>query len=102
VPPNSSGVLTTSTKQTSVGLEVGASVGGTLGEVVGDSVGTTVGLGVVGDGVLVVGRSVGEVVGPCVGTHSSNGAKRRLISSYKVGVSAEAKSFHMYVPNGGT
>lgn len=77
-------------------------VGGTLGEAVGERVGTVVGLGVVGDGVLVVGKAVGVRVGPCVGTHSSKGSKRRLISLYKVGVLVDAKSFHMNVPYGGT
>lgn len=81
-----------------MGLPVGVLVGGKLGEVVGERVGTCVGLGVVGDGVLVVGKAVGLRVGPCVGTHSSNGANRRLISLYKVGVLADEKSFHMYVP----
>jgi len=102
VPPGSFGVLITSTRQTSVGLEVGVPVGDTLGDEEGDRVGTTVGLGVVGAGVLVVGKFVGELVGPCVGTHTSKGVNRRLISSYKVGVKAEAKSFHVFVPNGGT
>lgn len=102
MPPGSFGVLITSTRQTSVGLEVGVSVGGTLGEEVGDRVGTTVGLGVVGDGVLVVGKFVGELDGPCVGTHSSKGDKRRFISSYETGLTTESKSFHMYVPYGGT
>jgi len=78
------------------------SVGGTLGKVVGAGVGTTVGLGVVGAGVLVVGKSVGELVGPCVGTQCSKASRRRLIISYRVGLRGDAKSFHINVPYGGT
>lgn len=59
MPPGSLGVLITSTRHTSVGLEVGVPVGGTLGGELGDRVGTTVGLGVVGAGVLAVGKLVG-------------------------------------------
>jgi len=73
-----------------VGVLVGIMVGGALG----DTVGNTVGIGVVGDGVDVVGESDGDSVGPLVGTQLSNGSKRRLISSYKLGVKDDKKSFH--------
>jgi len=77
-------------------------VGGTLGTAVGAVVGTTVGLGVVGAGVLVVGKSVGVFVGPCVGTQYSKASRRILISLYSVGLRGDAKSFHRNVPYGGT
>jgi len=77
-----------------VGVLVGMMVGGVLGE----DVGINVGLGVVGDGVDIVGWSDGDSVGPLVGTQLSNGSKRRMISSYKLGVRGDVKSFHMCVP----
>jgi len=64
VPPGSLGVSTTNTLQTFVGLGVGVLVGLTVGGALGEDVGTTVGLGVVGEGVDIVGGSDGNSVGP--------------------------------------
>jgi len=55
VAAGSSGVSTTSTRQTFVGFGVGVPVGGELGTLLGEVVGTVVGDGVVGAGVLVEG-----------------------------------------------
>jgi len=92
----------TSTRQILVGFGVGVVVGNTVGRVVGDAVGITVGEGVVGAGVLVVGNSVGVDVGPPVGMQFSNGSKWRLISLNRLGLKGDRKSFHVYIPYGGT
>jgi len=81
-----------------VGVVVSTRVGGAVGDIVG----ITVGEGVVGAGVLVVGNSVGVLVGPLVGTQFSKGSKWRLISSYRLGLKGDKKSFHVYEPYGGT
>jgi len=75
VPPSSSGVTTTKTRQTFVGSDVGVPVGEMVGGSLGEREGTVVGYGVVGAGVLVVGIFVGDSVGPCVGTQLSKGTK---------------------------
>jgi len=77
-------------------------VGLRVGEALGEDVGITVGLGVVGDGVDIVGESDGNPVGPWVGTQLSNGAKRRVISTYKLGYKGDVKSLQTCVPYGGT
>jgi len=59
VPPGSSGVWTSNTRQTFVGSDVGVLEGGVVGNLLGERVGTIVGDGVVGAGVLVVGELVG-------------------------------------------
>lgn len=64
MPPSSSGVTTTKTRQTFVGSDVGVPVGEVFGKSLGETEGTVVGYGVVGAGVLVVGIFVGASVGP--------------------------------------